>query len=88
MGIRGRRLTAALLALCIALGLAACGSGGQETDENAQQLSGKVYVPKFVDLDMDFDYINSGCCDGQYVYLEHYFFDQIGIIQMRPCPAA
>ena len=69
MGIRGSRLTAALLALCIALGLAACGSGGQETDENAQQLSGKVYVPKFVDLDMDFDYINSGCCDGQYVYL-------------------
>ena len=69
MKIRGRRLTAALLALCVGLGLAACGSGGQEADENTQQLSGKIYVPKFVDLDMEFSYINGGCCDGENAYI-------------------
>ena len=42
-----RRGLAALLALCVALGLLA-GCGGKDND--AQQLSATVYVPLYVDL--------------------------------------
>ncbi len=61
------RLTALLLALCIVLGLAACGGGKDGGD--ADQLSGAVYVPEFIDLGLDVDYVNSACCDGKNVYI-------------------
>ena len=67
MKMRGKRLTALLLALCAALGLTACGSGGDK--DGAEQLSGMIYVPSFIDLDADFDYIRGGCCDGKNAYI-------------------
>lgn len=63
----GRKLTAALLALVLVLGLAACGGG--EDGGDVEQLSGKVYVPEYKDLDVGLDYINTGCCDGDNVYV-------------------
>ena len=69
MKICGKRLTALLLALCVTLGLAACGSGGDDTGGNTETISGTVYVPKFVDLDLEADYIQGGCCDGTNVYI-------------------
>ncbi|MDE7245100.1 MAG: hypothetical protein K2O18_14165 [Oscillospiraceae bacterium] len=70
MKVYGNRLTALLLALCIILGLAACGSGGDKKNgSDANQLSGTVYVPEFLDLGIEVDYIDSGCCDGENVYL-------------------
>ena len=68
MKIKGNKLTALLLALVLVLGAVACG-GGKEEDGEAQQLSGTVYVPTFIDLDMDMDYIDSGCSDGKNIYL-------------------
>ena len=65
MGVYGKKLTALLLALCMVLGLVACGGG----DDSADQLSGTIYMPEFIDLDLKVDYINSGYCDGQYVYV-------------------
>ena len=65
MGVYGKKLTALLLALCMMLGLAACGGDNDSTS----QLSGTIYVPEFVDLNLKVDYINSGYCDGQYVYI-------------------
>lgn len=66
----GKRLTAWLLALCMVLGLAACGGNDNSGDAEPGQISGTVYVPTFVDLDStNFDYINAGCCDGQNVYV-------------------
>lgn len=66
--IRGKKLTALLLALVLALGLAACG-GGDSKDGDAQELSGMVYVPSFIDFDADLSYIESGCSDGRNIYL-------------------
>ena len=43
----GKKLTALLLALCMLLALAACGSGGDSGD--AAQLSGTIYVPEFLE---------------------------------------
>lgn len=65
MGVNGKKLTALLLALCMMLGLVACGGDNDSTS----QLSGTIYVPEFVDLNLKADYINSGYCDGQYVYI-------------------
>lgn len=58
------KLTALLLALCLLLSLAACG------DKNkGNQLSGTVYVPEFMDVQMDnIDYIGNGCASGDYVF--------------------
>ena len=65
----GKRLTALLLALCAALGLAACGKGGKEGEDN-KLLSGKVYVPQFVDMNIDgLDDIAGGCVGEDSVYL-------------------
>lgn len=67
------RLTAALLALCVLLGLTACGGGGGSSNGSASPLSGKVYVPKFMELnvgsDTELNYVSGGCCDGKNVYL-------------------
>ena len=63
-----RRLAALLLAACMALGLTACGGGGKDKD-NAGQLSGKVYVPSFVDINMDVEDVMGGCSDGENLYL-------------------
>ena len=66
----GKKLTALLLALCMALGLAACGGGGEEKKtDSASPLSGTVYVPEFMDLDLDADDITAGCCDGTNIYV-------------------
>ena len=66
----GKQLTAALLALCITLGLAACGGGGDgESGGGANTLSGKVYVPQFMDFKLDIDYIQGGCADEENVYI-------------------
>ena len=64
-----KRAAALLLALAMTLSLAAC---GKEKDD-AQQLSGTVYVPRFIDLDLEslgknYD-MDSGCTDGTNVYL-------------------
>ena len=67
--IRGRKLTALLLALVIALGLVACGSGGDENKGGEEQLSSTVYVPQFIDIDVQLDYISGGCSDGKNVYI-------------------
>lgn len=66
MRVYGKKLTALLLAACVLLGLAACGS---KEGDDANQLSGTVYVPEFVDLDLDLEYVNGGCSDGQNAYL-------------------
>lgn len=66
MRVHGKKLTALLLAACMLLGLAACGS---ENGDSADQLSGTVYVPEFVDMDLDLEYVNSGCSDGSNAYL-------------------
>ena len=65
--IRGKRLTALLLALVLILGAAACGAGGNE--EDASPLSGTVYVPEFIDVDVGMEHIQGGCSDGKNLYL-------------------
>ena len=65
MKVYGKKVTALLLALCMGLGLAACGNGGDDTS----QLSGTIYMPEYIDFNLDAEYINSGYCDGQNVYV-------------------
>ena len=65
MKVYGKKVTALLLALCMVLGLAACGNGGDDTS----QLSGTIYMPEYIDFNLDAEYINSGYCDGQIVYV-------------------
>ena len=61
-----RRAPAALLALCMTLGLlAACGKKGGDT----QQLSATVYVPTYADLGIKLDDVSGSCTDGEYIYL-------------------
>jgi len=60
-----RRGLAALLALCMALGLLA-GCGDKNND---QQLSATVYVPQYVDLGLKLDGVSGSCTDGEYIYL-------------------
>ena len=61
MRIQGKKLTALLLAFCIVLGLAACGSGGDDKNADTDQLSGTIYVPSFIDMELEAEYINSDC---------------------------
>ena len=44
-----KRVLTGLLATCMLLSLAAC---GKDKDEDAEQLSGTVFVPEFIDLDL------------------------------------
>ena len=61
----GKRGLTLLLALSLLLGLlAGCGK-----KDNAQQLSANVYVPKYLDIGLDVDYIQRGCTDGESIYL-------------------
>lgn len=63
-----KRVAALLLALSMLLALSACG----KNQDNDQQLSGTVYVPQFMDLNLNVGKqynIDSGCTDGTNVYL-------------------
>ena len=44
--------------------LAGCGK-----KNNAQQLSATVYVPQYLDLNLDLEYVRGGCCDGENLYV-------------------
>lgn len=62
-----KRVLTGLLAACMLLSLAAC---GKDKDEDAEQLSGTVFVPEFIDLDLGKNSnVQGGCTDGTYVYL-------------------
>ncbi len=61
-----KRGAALLLALTLTLGLAAC---GKDKDNGTEQLTGKVYVPEFLDFNLDVEYISGGCATGDAVYL-------------------
>ncbi len=63
----GKKWMAALLALGMVLGLAACGSGGNKDKD--QSPGGMVYAPVFTDCQLDLAYVSSGCCDGTYIYI-------------------
>ena len=57
----------ALLAACMLLSLAAC---GKDQDEDAEKLSGTVFVPEFIDMDLGKNgEVRGGCTDGTYIYL-------------------
>lgn len=65
MNLSGKRTFALLLAASLLLSLlAGCGK-----KDNAQQLSANVYVPKYLDIDLDVNYVRNGCSDGENVYL-------------------
>ena len=60
-----KRTVCLLLAAVMLLGmLAGCGK-----KDDTQQLSATVYVPKYIDLNLDLDYISGGCSDGENLYL-------------------
>ena len=60
-----KRTLCLLLAACMLLGLlAGCGK-----KNNAQQLSATVYVPQYLDLNLDLEYVRGGCCDGENLYV-------------------
>ena len=63
------KLLALLLALTMLLSLAACGGKDGDSKGDDQLLSGKVYVPEFIDFDVGLTYIDSGCSDGKNVYV-------------------
>ena len=58
------RLTALLLAMLMVLGLTGCDGGGKNED-NKEQLSSKIYLPTYVDIDMDLRDVTDGCTDGE-----------------------
>ena len=53
------RLTALLLAMLMVLGLTGCDGGGKNED-NKEQLSSKIYLPTYVDIDMDLRDVTDG----------------------------
>ena len=67
-----KRVVALALAGVMVFSLGACGGGGNEGGGesgggggDAEQLSGTIYVPEFLEWDLDLGYINSGWCGGQ-----------------------
>ena len=61
-----KKMTALLLCVGMLAVCSACGSGRDDA------LSGTVYVPEFLEFDLSalgIEYINTGCCDGKYVYI-------------------
>ena len=71
MNRMGKKMIVLLLALSMLLSLAACGKdGGNDESNDSQQLSGTVYVPQYIDLDLGKNMnIQGGCTDGKNVYL-------------------
>ena len=67
MDHRIKKCLTALLAACMLLSLAAC---GKDQDEDAEKLSGTVFVPEFIDMDLGKNgEVRGGCTDGTYIYL-------------------
>ncbi|MBR2130927.1 MAG: hypothetical protein IJ955_00065 [Oscillospiraceae bacterium] len=67
MGFLKQKLKVLLLLLAMIITLCACGEKKEEST-----FSGTVYVPEFVSFDLGelgIEYINTGCCDGTYIYL-------------------
>lgn len=60
------RKQSALLAGLLVLGLTACSS---EIKEEELLVSDKIYVPQFIDLKLDADYLPAGCADEQNLYV-------------------
>ena len=64
-----RRAAALILALAMLLGLAACGKDGKQGGED-QLLSSTVYVPQFLDMNIEgIEDISGGCVGEDWVYL-------------------
>ncbi len=62
-----KKWIALLLAAQLLLGLTACGTGPA-----AQQGSGTVFLPEFLEFDLSelgVEYVSGGCCDGTNVYM-------------------
>ncbi len=61
-----KKMTALLLCVGMLVCLSCCGAGQDDA------LSGTVYVPEFLEFDLSslgIQYINTGCCNGEYIYL-------------------
>ena len=64
-----RRAAALILALAMLLGLAACGKDGKQGGDD-QLLSSTVYVPQFLDMNIEgIEDISGGCVGEDWVYL-------------------
>ena len=64
-----RRAAALILALTMLLGLAACGKDGKQGGDD-QLLSSTVYVPQFLDMNIEgIEDISGGCVGEDWVYL-------------------